>query len=230
MNTNVTLASIALPKAVFFDWDGTLVDSLAFLEAAHDHILQVFGKAPRAQGWFGDKYFGQPREFIYTDIYEAQSEEAKPLFEAYVRENHIGALQPMDGAQEMLQAFQDHGVPMGVVTNKVREFVGPEIEHFGWDAYFKSLVGANGASDDKPSAAPLLLAIDRASLQGLDIGDIWYVGDTRADMGCAKNAGAKMVYLEYLSRDDEWLEKYPPLLRAKNCKEITAFLLQILEK
>jgi len=217
------------PKAVFFDWDGTLVDSLAFLEAAHDHILNVFGKPAREQGWFGAKYFGQPREFIYTDIYEAQSEEAKPLFEAFVRDNHIGALEPMDGAQEMLQTLKDHGVPMGVVTNKVREFVGPEIEHFGWGHYFQSLVGANEASDDKPSAAPLLLAIERAALD-LDIGDIWYVGDTRADMGCAKNAGAKMVYLEYLSRDDEWLEKYPPLLRAKTCKEITAFLLQILEK
>lgn len=221
--------NIAPPKAVFFDWDGTLVDSLAFLESAHDHILSVFKQPHREKDWFGAKYFGQPREYIYTDIYKERSEEAKPLFEAYVRDNHIGALEPMDGAEEMLQLLHSHNIPMGVVTNKVREFVGPEIKHFEWDPYFKSLVGANEASDDKPSAAPLLLAIERANLD-IDISDVWYIGDTRADMGCAKNAGAKMVYLEYLSRDDDWLEKYPPLMRAKNCKEITAFLLQILGK
>lgn len=221
------MTDIRPPKAVFFDWDGTLVDSLAFLEAAHDHILSVFEKPARELGWFGAKYFGQPREFIYTDIYQEKSEEAKPLFEAYVRENHIGALEPMDGAEEMLKAIHAQNIPMGVVTNKVREFVGPEIEHFGWGKYFQSLVGASEAEEDKPSAAPLHLAIDRAALNALDIADVWYVGDTRADMQCASNAGAKMVYLEYLSRDDEWLERFPPLLRAKNCKEITAFLLQI---
>ena len=228
MNTDIKPTSIKPPRAVFFDWDGTLVDTLVFLEGAHDHILKTLGMEAQEKGWFTD-YFGQPRDFIYKGIYTDQRVEAQRLFEEYVQANHIGPLQPMDGAQEMLQLLQDHNIPMGIVTNKIQEFVAPESTHFGWDHYFKTIVGAGEASEDKPSAAPLLLAIERAELD-MDISDIWYVGDTRADMGCAKNAGAKMVYLEYLSRDDEWLTKYPPLLRAKNCKEITAFLLQILEK
>jgi len=218
------MSNLASPKAVFFDWDGTLADSLAFLESVHDYALGVMGMAPRDAGWF-QPYFGMPRDVLYRDIYGARSEEAKPVFEAHLRKQSLDKLKQVEGAAKLLEYVYARNIPMGIVTNKKRYFIEPEIAHFAWGHYFKTLVCAGEAQDDKPGAAPLLMAIEQAQL-GLDPDDIWYVGDTRADMECAHEARVKMIYLDHLGRDNEWAERFVPALRVKNCAELRQFLLQ----
>ncbi|HRQ62224.1 MAG TPA: hypothetical protein PLO23_12085 [Alphaproteobacteria bacterium] len=52
---------MSYPAAVFFDWDGTLVDSYGVLEAAHNHTRKALGFDPLPEGAFAS-YFGKPRD------------------------------------------------------------------------------------------------------------------------------------------------------------------------
>ena len=184
--------SIALPKAAFFDWDGTLADSFACIESAHDHALGQLGQGARAKGWFRS-YFGKPRDYIYSDIYGEERIKAQAVFEAYLQQNHTRLVQPLAGVQAMLEAFQQAGVLMGVVTNKRADFVAAEIKAFGWEHFFETVVGAGEALEDKPSAQPLYLALERCGFDG-ELDDVWFFGDTQADLDCAQGAGVKVVY------------------------------------
>jgi phosphoglycolate phosphatase len=215
---------ILKPRAVFFDWDGTLVDSFEFLYRAHNHVRGVLGFDSFSIETFGG-YFGQPREKLYTEIYGEHREEAKTHFEAFVLANHVNDLKPLDGAAEVLSWYADAGIPMGVVTNKKGDLVRKEIANFGWEKHFVTVVGAAEAAEDKPSAAPLLLALEKAGFHAPH-GDIVYVGDTDNDLLCAQAAGCGSV----LIADDEEYEALAKAhkidVRFESCRGFYDFLLQ----
>ena len=211
-------------KAVFWDWDGTLVDSFSFLHKTHNHVRGQFGMPTFTTEEF-ENYFGKPREKLYRDIYGVDNiEQAKEHFEAFVLAHHH-EIQPMNGAQKLLQTFYDIKLPMAVVTNKKGPLVEKEIKNHGWGHYFVTTVGAGEAEEDKPSPAPLLLAIEKS---GLDIGshEVLFVGDTENDVLCAHEAGSKIAFIEEDLEKHAIAKEYDALLMFRNCDEFTDFLLQ----
>lgn len=217
MNNNITL-----PKAIFYDWDGTLADSYKFLEGAHNHVRRNLG----LEEFKGDQfkgYFGHPREKLYAELYGHEIEKAKVLFGDYVTKNHMDNLNPMKGAKELLEAGKRLGILMGVISNKKAQFLHQEIKGFGWEGYFGAVVGAGDAPRDKPAADPLLKATGEA---GVSVADSWYVGDTDVDLQCAQNASCASVFMAHDARSDEWAKLYKPLLIFENCSSMAEFLLQ----
>lgn len=216
------------PAAVFFDWDGTLVDSYGVLEAAHNHTRKALGFDPLPERAFAS-YFGKPRDLLYNALYPGKFAEAKAEFETFYRANHLQGIRILPGVPEFLEALDSMGIPMGVVTNKKGDFIREEINHLGWADYFRATVGAGDAGEDKPSPKPLLLAIERAKVLA-PARDIWMVGDTENDLLCATGAGC--IGILVASADEQ--KKVLPLAEAtytfKNCGELQEFLLQSRKK
>lgn len=211
-----------LPEAIFFDWDGTLVDSFAFLESAHEHVMRLLGINVGKPGWFYP-YFGKARDFIYNDIYGIRAKDAQGYFEKFVIQNHTKLIKPAPGAEDLLKALHELNLVLGVVTNKKGDFVRAEIKAFGWDAYFASVVGAGEAAEDKPSAAPLELAVEQSGYRG---SEILFVGDTVADLLCAQHYGCPSVFIHPNPEEFEWLGNYSPVHVTSDCKALKEFLLQ----
>jgi phosphoglycolate phosphatase len=215
---------ILKPRAVFFDWDGTLVDSFEFLYRAHNHVRGVLRFDSFSIETFGG-YFGQPREKLYTEIYGEHREEAKTHFEAFVLANHVNDLKPLDGAAQVLEWYARAGIPMGVVTNKKGDLVRTEIANFGWSDYFVTVVGAAEAEADKPSPAPLLLALEQA---GIDAPHdrIVYVGDTDNDLLCAQAAGCGSILIAEHDEHAKLAEGHKIDVHFESCRGFYDFLLQ----
>ncbi len=201
-----------------------MVDSFRFLHTAHNHVRALLGIPPFSLEVF-EGYFGQPREKLYTQLYGEHREIAKTHFETFVLANHLAALKPMEGAEYLLQVLERLDVPCGVVTNKKASLVSAEIRNFGWEKHFKSVVGAGEAQADKPSAAPLLLALERAGL-AVPLETVWFVGDTDNDMLCAHSAGCQSVLIEKESVYSSLKQVHPIALYKKNCRGLAEFLLQ----
>ena len=215
----------ALPTAIFFDWDGTLVDSLSLLEHGHNIVLESFGKPLLEKGAFAP-YLGQPREDVYLALYgEADTLEAQKRFEAFLIENHKDMLQTMDSADSLLKTIDGMNIPMGVVSNKRGKFVNPEIDHLGWRKYFHVTVGAGEAEADKPSEKPLLLGVKRANIEP-QMNRIWYVGDTVFDFECAKGAGSPLIYIHPDGQTPDTFADHPVKTFA-NLAQFRDFLLAI---
>lgn len=212
------------PNAILFDWDGTLVDSFAFLNAAHNHTCKALGRPEITVEQF-KQYFGKPREILYVDLYGAENvDAAKGLFEGYVIERHMHDLKQMIGAEGLLNTLYDLGFPMGVVSNKRATLITQEAAHYNWDNFFSSIVGAAEAEKDKPSPAPLKLCLERMNMP--QDRHYWYVGDTENDLIAAHEAGFDAV----LIGDDEKAKllnkEHSPAYFFKNCTEFNEFLLQ----
>lgn len=188
------MKTLTKPSAIFWDWDGTLVDSFDFLLETHNYIRRTIGKNEISEDKFKG-YFGSPRNALYEKVYGADCvERAICLFEEYFTKNHLnGSLRLIDNSNEVLSCVFNLGIPMGVVSNRVRKFLIVEAEHFGWSDYFKTFVGAGDTENGKPSAQPLFLALEKINLRPSK--DVWLVGDTLNDVVCAKDADCTSIFI-----------------------------------
>ncbi len=209
---------LSKPRGIFFDWDGTLVDSFAFLTKAHNAVKAEFGLPPFSQDEFLE-YFGVPRDQLFLDIYGHHAEAAKQAFEKYYVANHLKEMIVMEGAAVMLVTIASLGIPMGVVSNKRSDFLQAEVEHLGWKKYFGDVVvGAGDAAADKPNPAPLVLGVSK--YDNMKIEDVWYIGDTVVDLECARAAGCPCLLVapvDGVGQDEA---------HVKNYAQICGFLLQ----
>ncbi len=215
------------PKAIYFDWDGTLADSYGLLEAAHNHARQSLGRPAFEAGEF-ENYFGKPRDVLYPLLYGDDEDQARIAFEGFVYENHKTLLAPLDHAHEVLKYLKTQDVIIGIVSNKKPSLIAEEIKVFGWHDYFSCLVGSNDAKADKPSAAPLVLAMDK-SAPNISVQDVWLIGDTTADLGCALNAGCYSVYIGSKNLSEDEINHYSPLHIANNCKDLLDFCCNVFQ-
>jgi phosphoglycolate phosphatase len=199
------LVDFKKPSAIFFDWDGTFVDSMAALHAYYNHVLSHFGMPPITLEQAQSNIRRSARE-VFPEIFGEKAEEALSVFYSFVEAEHLKHLQAFDGADDFLNGLTAYNIPMGIVSNKKHSFLLKEISHVGWDKHFVSNIGAGIAEKDKPAPDPLLLAARQINMSPPNH-NIWYVGDTETDMQAAQAAGFELIFIEHgLGRREDCLK------------------------
>lgn len=209
------------PQTVFFDWDGTLVDTLPFLFTAHNHVRETLGYPLWSLPEF--KHFTRysSRE-LYGSLYGERTAEALDVLQVFYEANHLQKLGVLPDAKPLLERLQTLGIPTGIVSNKRHGFLLREIEHLGWAHLIRVSVGAGVAEKDKPAADPLLLALGQA---GLAAGpDVWYVGDSETDMLTAQAAGCTAVLVRHHHDNEHLIAAHNPPHVFADCRSLQAFI------
>ncbi len=214
------------PQGVFFDLDGTLLESapdlLLAVEAAMRAIHRPVPDLERLRHWVGNGTEKLVQRAI-TGSMEAEADpalmqRAMPVFnEAYARA--LGrASHPFPGVVETLERLQKRGLPMACITNKPQDFTEPLLRDHGLLAFFTVVVGGDRLPEKKPHPAPLRFA---ARGLGLPVDRCLMVGDSRHDVEAARNAGCPVVAVSYgynhgedirSARPDAVVDAFPQLL------------------
>ncbi len=213
-----------MPNAVFWDWDGTLADSYGFLNDAHNFTLETLGFEPFKEGEYR-QYFGKPRETLYPAIYKDKCDDAIAVFQEYVLKNSH-KIKVLHGSREVLEFFHQKNIRMGIVSNKKANLIAQELKYLGWDRYFNIVIGSGDAKTDKPSGAPLLLALEKSGIAD-NVHDIWYVGDTENDLACAKEVGCHAIFLNDQKNSRDLVKKYNPLINFDTYPQLKEILVAI---
>ncbi len=133
---------------------------------------------------------------------------------------------PLEGGAQVLEALHAKGVKMGIVSNKRADLIAKEVANFKWGHYFSVIIGAGDAEADKPSSAPLLMALKQADIDH-KAQTVWYIGDTENDLACANEAGCHSLFLTGDVRTQELIERYAPLYSFENHSQLKEFLVAI---
>jgi phosphoglycolate phosphatase len=214
-------AVLARPRGLLFDWDGTLIDNWASIEAAINATLTAWGHKPWTQDEVRVKVRASLRD-SFPAIFGARWEEARRLFYDTIRAHHLETVKALPGAAELIDGLAEDGFHLGVVSNKAGELLRREAAHLGWSGYFKHLVGAGDAPRDKPDPAPVSMALAGS---GITPGrEVWLVGDTALDMVCAHAAGCVPVLVEGQGHGIDDFSLSPPALEVQNCFELLALV------
>lgn len=197
------MSTMLAVRAVLFDLDGTLIDTIPDLHAAACAMLQDLGRPPlpleSVRAYVGR---GIPNliKRVLADSLQVSEDPAPPPAEAvasfrrhYARENGRNArLYP--GVVDGLAAFRAMGLPMGVVTNKADAFIAPLLDKTGLSAYFEVLVGGDLLPRVKPDPMPIVWACGRLGVSPVDT---LFVGDSINDALAARAAGCPVFLLPY---------------------------------
>ena len=180
------------PKALLFDWDSTLVDNWTAIHAAMNVTLCRF----RQETWTVEQCKARVKTSLrdaFPRLFAGQSDLALQTYlDAYER-IHLQHLAEMPAAGAMLDAAQEIGLYLGIVSNKTGPNLRQEVEHLGWTPRFSRIVGATDALRDKPAPDPVHLALGNS---GVSPGpDVWFIGDTDIDMLCARASGCTGILL-----------------------------------
>jgi phosphoglycolate phosphatase len=183
------------PQAIFFDWDGTLVDSLPALTSYYNHVLSEFGMPLMTEEEARKKIRLSARE-IFPIIFGDKAERAFECYYSIVEKTHLQRLKPFPDSEKILRHLAGLNLPMGVVSNKRHGFLLDEIKHLGWDSWLTSNIGAGVAAKDKPAPDALTMAVQQSGIEQATM-SIWYVGDTEVDMQAAHSAGIQGIFIEH---------------------------------
>lgn len=191
---------LTAPRAVLWDWDGTLMNSLPLLNKAINRVRADFGMEPEPQAET-HRYSSMPKERIITARFGDRAAEAMKLYMGHIQTEHDTIAQDpflrqglmKQGSDAVLKALYTAGVPMGIVSNKTSSYLQREIELLCWEHYFVLAYGPQDLIHPKPDPRAALQALDA---MGVAPGpDVWFVGDTSADMATAIGAG--LTYICY---------------------------------
>ncbi len=185
------------PTAILFDWDNTLANGWAAIQAGLNAAFRDF-EMPE---WSMEDVLANTRRSLaesFPEIFGDDWHRARDVFYAAVRERHLEVLRPMPGTAPMLRVAVTVA-PLAIVSNKQGPMLRDEVAHLRWDGFFRAAYGAGDAQADKPHPAPLLLALRACAVE--PSAAAWYVGDTALDMQAARAAGLTAVLLGDASHD-----------------------------
>ncbi|MEM9708851.1 MAG: HAD-IA family hydrolase [Pseudomonadota bacterium] len=182
-------------RAVLFDLDGTLVDSLPSIVGAANALLADLGAEPITDA-LGASFVGWGERVFLEKLIAARglSADAEALRQPYLThyEDLARETRAIPGTREALDSLKVDGVLLGLVTNKPRAPLGPSLVAAGLDGLFDIVIAGDDLPKRKPDPAPL-----RHAMAELGVERAIYVGDSPVDSEAAARAGLPfLLYTE----------------------------------
>lgn len=211
-------------KAIIFDLDGTLLDTLADLAEGTNYALRVNGFPERTIDEIRRFVGNGARKLIERAVpdgqIEAALEKVRQDFDIYYKvhcKDHTG---PYPGIMEMLQELVQQGYSLGVVSNKP-DFAVQELIPEYFPGIFTSVSGERPGVAKKP--APDLIREAMKNLQA-DSSNAVYVGDSEVDLEAAANAGIPCISVAWGFKGRRFLEEQHAGTIIEVPAEVFAFL------
>ena len=184
--------SLPRPRALLFDWDGTLVDNWDAIVSGINEALAAFGKPTWSRPEAMDRISASQRD-SFPVLFGDDWQRARDIFYAGFERDHPDLLTVLDGAEALLDAARP--LTVALVSNKSGRHLRKEASHLGWQHRFHAMVGATDAERDKPDPAPVYLALAGT---GIAPGpDVWFIGDSATDLKTARAAGCTAVVVRH---------------------------------
>ncbi len=192
-------------EAVFFDLDGTLVDTapdmVAVLLRMQDRHRQDRSSFELARNHVSNGAVG----LLRLGFPQADEDELQRLRAEYM-ENYSNTLciksEVFPPLRELLVTLQTNSRPWGVVTNKPERMTEPLLQQLGIAGDACCTVSGDTLAERKPHPAPLLHG---SRLTGVPPEKVIYVGDAARDIEAGRAAGMATIAVGYgyITVDDD---------------------------
>lgn len=217
---------IMIFRAIIFDLDGTLLDTLRDIGEAMNRVLTAQGFPKHAIDAY--KYFvgNGAKPLVHDTLPEtARSPE---MVEHYLKifledygQNWSVNTRPYPGVSELLDALRAQGRKMSIFTNKPQQFALNCVDRLLPHWSFDHIVGQQDGFPRKPDPAG---ALRIAKSWGIPPSEILYIGDTGTDMQTAVAAGMCPVGVLWGFRERKELEEHGAQLVLERPQDLLSFL------
>jgi phosphoglycolate phosphatase len=196
-------------KAVTFDLDGTLLDTLEDIAFSANTVLKEHGHptfdVPEYRYFVGDGVFVLfQRTLPESHRDEKTIMECARLFRDVYQKNPNKKIRPYDGVEALLRALTERGIRLAILSNKPHELARNAVRDFLPSSLFDLVLGQRDSIPPKPDPRG---AIEIADHLDISTRHFIYLGDTAVDMQTAVRANMFPVGVLWGFRDKRELEE-----------------------
>ena len=214
-------------KAIIFDLDGTLIDSLEDLANAVNYGLENMGYKPHPLEKY-KKFVGNGAIKLceralaeYTD-YKGETEILHGYFSEYYNAHCTDITAPYEGISDLLSELGNNRIRIAVASNKPDEFTKSIISTVFRGVPFAAVYGKRENRETKPAPD---IVFDILHDLNLNKEDVILSGDSNVDIMTAANAGIKSIGCTWGFRTREELEEAGADFIVNSPEEILEFVL-----
>ena len=194
-----------MTKAIVFDLDGTLLDTLTDLAASTNYALRSCGMPEHS---IDDvrRFVGNGVRMLMTRaVPDGESnprfDEAFSVFRQHYMQHCLDTTCPYPGITEALARLKEKGMMLAIVSNKMQAATEELRQHF-FSQYIDVAIGESAAIRKKPAPDTVNEAL---RLLGISHEEAIYVGDSDVDIDTARAAMMPCASVLWGFRDRQFL-------------------------
>ena len=209
-------------KAILFDLDGTLLDTLEEMADALNRTMDRFSLPHRSLKEVRSFVGNGARRLIElaTGAEGEQLEEILAVYKEDYDRNYLIKTAPYPGIMALLDHLHEDGCFVGIVSNKPDSTVQSLAEAL-FQGKADIAVGEKAGVRRKPAPDTVLTAMEAL---GVTTAETVYVGDSEVDIMTARAAGVPCISVTWGFRDREVLEEAGAEKYADSCEALYALL------
>jgi len=214
-DSNIAISDkISKVKEILFDFEGTLVDFQWQLEPAVAETLEALSNAGLERQWYGEKpgyanIYNHTLDLVDQGKGQGTSVSASALVDTIYDRYDADALtrwKLYPDTLKMLGTLRHQGFRMAVVSNVGKRSLKAAMEKLQLSHLIRVVISRDDVFKIKPHPEGLL-----AAAEALDVApdEILFVGDSRNDVGAARQAGMQAGYLRGGEDSPEAMTLFP---------------------
>lgn len=192
-------------KTVIFDLDGTLLNTLEDLKDSVNATLSAYG--------YPERSLEEVRQFVGNGVArlmelavpeQQNKEKAKEIldfFKLHYAKNCNHKTKPYEGILTLLSHLKREGYRLAIVSNKFDAAV-KELNQLYFSNFIEVAVGQREGVRRKPFPDTVNIALEEL---GCSAEEALYIGDSEVDVETAKNAGLRLLAVDWGFRTREEL-------------------------
>ena len=211
-------------KAIIFDLDGTLLDTLQDLMDAVNEALRAHGMKQRSleevRSFVGNGIARLMERSVEEGTSAEKVQRVLETFQGYYQEHCNDKTDAYPQIRLLLQELSQRGIQMAIVSNKVDAAV-KALNQIYFKDYIPVAIGESEQVKRKPAKDALVMAMQQL---GVAPEHVVYVGDSDVDIQTAKNAGVDCISVTWGFRDREFLKEHGAQVMIDSPIELLTYL------
>lgn len=207
-------------KAVIFDMDGTILNTLEDLKNATNYSLRQFGMPERSleevRMFVGNGIRKLVERAVPAGTPKEKIDQILDVFLEYYEIHSADNTSPYPGILELVEKLKKAGIKTAVSTNKA-DVPAQELGREYFNGIFDLIIGQQDGLKVKPAPDSVNKILSILDIQKKDA---IYIGDSDVDVQTAKNSGLDFIGVSWGFRGREFLEKNGAKNIVDNANEI----------
>ncbi len=215
-------------KAVIFDLDGTLLDSLKDLANTGNYVLAQLNLPQHTEQEFkymiGNGVDELVKRMLPPTARGGEMEKmALQMFKNHYSLHNVDKTEPFEKTHTMLKVLKEAGLKLAVLSNKENILTNTLVQKYFGDV-FDMCLGHEKGMELKPSPQGALRICKELDV---NLSEVLFVGDGEADVLVAKNAGIAMCCALWGYRTKQQLEDVGGTVFASTQRQICEIALGV---
>lgn len=197
-----------MKKAVIFDLDGTLVNSIYDLADGVNFALEKNGYPTHPEESYLIFVGNGIKKLIERALGDKATEQTvakvRADFETYYRDHCCDRTRAYEGITELLDTFKKNGVKLAVCSNKAQKFTEYIVNTIFGENTFDFVYGQRPELLMKPAPDCIFFVAENL---GVTIEECIYIGDSNVDIMAGNNAGVDTLGVTWGFRTEQELRE-----------------------